>query len=325
MTDHLGNNRLVMFGRQVIQRNHYYPFGMSFAEPSAVEQGKQPYKYGGKELYQQQGLNLYDNLARWYDPAVPRTLTPDPLAEKYYSISPYVWCANNPVNAVDPTGMWIQYSDSTGSYRYNNGQWEQYQTSGKNIGQYTAYTPVSGSFLEGVLDGLNTLNKNATGNELLSFFANDNNNAFIESGTENKADISGSASGTITLDSKFQGSLIPTESGVQMSPFWLDIGHELAHRQDVLKNGAAQAQILWLNQASDGVDVPTSEKYATHEENLMRADAGLPLRTHYVRQGFNGYAKSLIVSNGVGVFYGTNYRLNAISRRLNSMLNSRTP
>jgi len=28
----------------------------------------------------------------------------DPLAEKYYSVSPYVYCAGNPVNLVDEGG-----------------------------------------------------------------------------------------------------------------------------------------------------------------------------------------------------------------------------
>ncbi|MEE3416825.1 MAG: RHS repeat-associated core domain-containing protein, partial [Prevotella sp.] len=47
----------------------------------------------------------YGNLgsARWYD-AAPSWLTPDPLAEKAPSISPYVYCADNPVNAIDPDG-----------------------------------------------------------------------------------------------------------------------------------------------------------------------------------------------------------------------------
>jgi hypothetical protein len=31
-------------------------------------------------------------------------MTVDPLAEKYYSISPYAWCGNNPVNRIDPDG-----------------------------------------------------------------------------------------------------------------------------------------------------------------------------------------------------------------------------
>ena len=47
----------------------------------------------------------YRNLgsARWYD-AAPSWLTPDPLTEKAPSISPYVYCADNPVNAIDPDG-----------------------------------------------------------------------------------------------------------------------------------------------------------------------------------------------------------------------------
>jgi hypothetical protein len=38
----------------------------------------------------------------------------DPLAEKYYSVSPYVYCKNNPMNAIDPNGMEVYYlSDGT--------------------------------------------------------------------------------------------------------------------------------------------------------------------------------------------------------------------
>ena len=31
-------------------------------------------------------------------------IPPDPLADKYYSVSPYAFCNNNPVNFVDPDG-----------------------------------------------------------------------------------------------------------------------------------------------------------------------------------------------------------------------------
>ena len=42
----------------------------------------------------------------------------DPLAEKYYSISPYAYCAGNPVNRIDPDGMdWFQNSQ-TGAVVY---------------------------------------------------------------------------------------------------------------------------------------------------------------------------------------------------------------
>ena len=111
LTDHLGNNRVVANASgTAIQKNHYYPFGMAFAETSADEQKKQPYKYNRKELDQELGLNTYDYSARYFDPALPRFTTVDPLAEKYYSISPYAYVANNPINAVDIRGDSITFT-----------------------------------------------------------------------------------------------------------------------------------------------------------------------------------------------------------------------
>ena len=105
LTDHQGNNRVASDGNMSMQVIHYYPFGIAFAETPVSDQGKQPYKYNGKELDMMSGLNQYDYGARYYDPAIARFTTLDPLCEKYYSISPYAYCGNNPVNAVDETGM----------------------------------------------------------------------------------------------------------------------------------------------------------------------------------------------------------------------------
>jgi len=113
LTDHQGNNRVVMTASNSMeQRIHYYPFGMAFAETPAAEQKLQAYKYNDKELDMMSGLNLYDYGARYFDPAFGRFITMDPLCEKYYSVSPYAYCGNNPVNRVDPTGMdWYNSSD----------------------------------------------------------------------------------------------------------------------------------------------------------------------------------------------------------------------
>ena len=60
-----------------------------------------PYRFSGKE----RTLADYDFGARRYLPfRVPRWTTMDPLAEKYYSISPYAYCAGDPGNLVDPEG-----------------------------------------------------------------------------------------------------------------------------------------------------------------------------------------------------------------------------
>ena len=99
--DYQGNVRVVVApDGSAAEVNHYYPYGMLMA----AEAGVQPHKYGGKELDRQNGLDWYDSQARWYDPATGRTTTMDPKAEEYPAISPYAWCAGNPVRFVDPTG-----------------------------------------------------------------------------------------------------------------------------------------------------------------------------------------------------------------------------
>ena len=50
------------------------------------------------------GLDWYDYGARHMDGALGRFTTMDPLCEKYYSISPYAYCANNPMRFIDPDG-----------------------------------------------------------------------------------------------------------------------------------------------------------------------------------------------------------------------------
>ena len=87
----------------VVESTDYYPYGTPFTTANSV----QPYKYGTKELDRMHGLDLYDSEARWYDSLLGRTSTLDPKAEKYYSFSPYTWCAGNPVRFVDPDGEFI--------------------------------------------------------------------------------------------------------------------------------------------------------------------------------------------------------------------------
>jgi len=107
--DYLGNIRLVVrddgYGEQM---NHYYPFG---ALTMASSQGAaQRYKYNAKELDRIHGLNLYDYGARQYDAALGRWTSVDPLAEMYYDVSPYAYCANNPAVFIDPDGRTIDLS-----------------------------------------------------------------------------------------------------------------------------------------------------------------------------------------------------------------------
>ena len=114
LQDHLGNNRVVAKSDgTVVQTTHYYPYGMSFAEGTFAD--KQPYKYNGKELDTENGLNLYDYDARQMDATLGRFTSVDPMAKYYYCWSPYAYCMDNPINVVDPTGT---FSTRFGAWLY---------------------------------------------------------------------------------------------------------------------------------------------------------------------------------------------------------------
>ena len=103
LKDHQGNNRVVVDEEGTVEEvNHYYPFGGVFSSTGDA----QPYKYNGKELDRKGGLDWYDYGARYYDAALGRWHVVDPMSEKYYGVSPYLYCANNPILLVDPNGMW---------------------------------------------------------------------------------------------------------------------------------------------------------------------------------------------------------------------------
>ena len=140
LRDHLGSVRVVARpDGKAVQVNHYYPYGMAFAgggmsgnagahpveggvsvaggsleiggETGGMELARpgasQPYRFLGNELYTSNSLGLYDFSARMYDPALGRFLSVDPMAEGYRHLSPYAYCAGNPVVYADKDGQVI--------------------------------------------------------------------------------------------------------------------------------------------------------------------------------------------------------------------------
>ena len=138
--DHLGNIRMNYAWDpadnvlKIKEENHYYPFGLkhsnynvdylefqeeqleeevsivalNFSDPQlppTFYKDSYDYRYNGKELQSEFGLNMYDYGARNYDPALARWHNIDPLAEVSRRWSPYAYCYNNPMIFVDPDGM----------------------------------------------------------------------------------------------------------------------------------------------------------------------------------------------------------------------------
>lgn len=104
-TDHLGSVRTVYGEDGVAEQLLTYDLFGGIIPELSTSMGMQPYGYNGKELDHTHGLDWYDYGARYYDSPIGRWTTMDPLCEKYYNVSPYVYCHNNPVNMTDPDGM----------------------------------------------------------------------------------------------------------------------------------------------------------------------------------------------------------------------------
>ena len=162
LRDHLGSVRAVIDGDTgtVIEASDYYPFGKRIqvtapvsepvegsqhaAEPAvapvatatSVASTSSPnrWRFSGKEDQSFLGASipLLDFGARMYNPAIARWTAADPLSEKYYGISPYVYCLGNPISVIDPDGMdiwtmdekgnvvWVKESDDHRLYYMNN-------------------------------------------------------------------------------------------------------------------------------------------------------------------------------------------------------------
>lgn len=110
ITDHQGNIRVVTDASGTIeQTNDYTPFGGEFNEIATGVNPGLDHRFGGKEKDASLPSSpIYDFSARVYNTAYARFTTMDPLCEKYYAISPYAYCANNPINMVDPEGKSIR-------------------------------------------------------------------------------------------------------------------------------------------------------------------------------------------------------------------------
>ncbi len=146
IADYLGNNRAVVRAStgEMVQVTNYYAWGSVYGD-MGTGASLQPYKYGDKELDLTAGVARYDYAARAYYAAIPRFDRPDALAGKYPHHSPYIFCANNPVNVVDPDGNdWYTNGDDVIWTPYQSqSELDKNNISGKYLG--TAHVEFTGS------------------------------------------------------------------------------------------------------------------------------------------------------------------------------------
>ena len=288
--DHLGSTSYVTDADgNIAQHIEYIPYGEVFVE-ERNSQFSTNFLFNAKELDNETGLYYYG--ARYLDPTGGMWLSVDPMWEKYAGMSPYNYCAGNPVKMVDPDGRYtvVQISgeeDYVYDHTANDGKGAFYEVYNYNGGSTNMssepFVPAEDSKLAQYGKDFQEMKKTEAGRELLDYFNTADRNCYVRDSRGNAG-----ANGEETLREGLRGwtifidrndvdsRKIPTTSGTDQknSPMWVVIGHEMAHAKDYLVRGIVACKSNWAG-------FYNTEKYATHMENRMRGEAGLPLRTHY--------------------------------------------
>ena len=268
----------------ITQNVVYIPYGEVFVEERNGS-WTSSYLFNAKELDEETGLYYYG--ARYLNPSIALWLSTDPLQGKYPGMSPYNYCAGNPVKLVDPDGRssFIWDSSEEGGwimYDYEHDKFYKELSVG-NISK-DEYTPPQGSFLYSVRNDYRKLGETTTGQQMIEYFSDAKNEVRIIQ-SQNRSGCVKEEPHHVLFNEK-GGDIIPTTSGTDgsNSPTWVILGYELAHKIDYDKRGKNVCNKEWFTFGWGSISekIVESEKYATHIENKLRSEAGLPLRTHYI-------------------------------------------
>ena len=154
IADHLGSVRAVTDAEgEVLDTFDYMPYG---SEISSTSSTTTDYRFTGKERQSKVNNSIYDSFARFQN-TYGRFMSIDPKAESFYHISPYTYCAGDPVNLVDPDGeipilpiLWAAYEVGSAIYDV----YTAYDTlTDKDASTYDKVTACGGALLSAVAPG----------------------------------------------------------------------------------------------------------------------------------------------------------------------------
>ena len=140
--DHLGSSSWITDSAgAAVQHLHYLPWGEDFVNQRLNSFDSVRYTFSAKEKDSETGLSYFGS--RYYSSDLSIWLSVDPMSAKYPSLSPYVYCADNPVKLVDPNGEdWYIPENSTTPV------WDKDVTR-KNCPQNATYLGVEGCTYDG--------------------------------------------------------------------------------------------------------------------------------------------------------------------------------
>ena len=225
----------------------------------AAGSGVQSRKYGGKELDRENGLDWYDSQARHYDPTAGRTPTMDSKAESFYSMTPYLWCAGNPVRNIDPTGeeLIVMGSDearqiyldmiynSTGSiYAFDDKNHMFLKNTDLNFRGKSSQT--LRTLINSAIDSETEYSFSLTGDLM------DDETVFIDSYITKQLDIS-----DLMIIGKTSTALQGALIGHQINEIMVGGDYQTAHDISLKKEGVIYGELVGDHSISSRTDVPT--------------------------------------------------------------------
>ncbi|HMQ70618.1 MAG TPA: RHS repeat-associated core domain-containing protein, partial [Ignavibacteria bacterium] len=234
-------------------------------------------QYNGKEYSEDLGLNWNDYGARWFDPEIAKWRSIDPMAEKYYPLSSYSYVADNPLIFVDPDGNRIIVNGQIWTMGAKfEGEDDSFGAKIFNTLNTIAEKSQSGKKWLNELADLETFDFNIKeSSQRLNRFVPDNESEiYKDENGRNKATIPEPGGGTVFVNLNAQEGAVETETGFQFD-FEANLSHELIGHGIDVKEGRNDEN------RAPGQIIENNEYSASERENIIRAEMGKPLRTHY--------------------------------------------
>lgn len=261
----------------------------------------------GRSWIRKNGLNLYDYDTRQMDIALGRFTSIDPMAEKYYGWSPYVYCANNPLKYIDPNGLaWrLTYDeDHDGNRTYNGYEW---------IPEGESYNE-DGSLKKGLYSQAIFFSDNGT------FDASDNYNIGSSTATVYLAD-----GGTRTFDASTNPSdpdiFATVSEGTYHATVGTYNGSKSSYKALKMKNEGVKTQVIELRTTN-----PAYKDGRTYATGIDIHKAGKNNYTGTLNDGKNGVSQGCLLidinnwSDFIGIFNNSSQKSRTVSVTVSRVL-----
>ena len=268
-SDHLGSASWITdSGGQAIQHLQYLPYGEPYVNQRTSGYSER-FTFTGKERDEETGYGYFG--ARYMDhELMTMWLSVDPMADKYPSISPYAYCAWNPVKLIDPDGqeIYVHYKGVDYYLNIENNKAVWISKDGQPM-KFTGAQP----FYNKLTKCINKLLAKPVGKSLIEGMVNDKEHSVqIVKAEEN--DGANYEEGKVYWTGNSYantGKYATSDFSNGGTPNFVRLAHELAHFYGKWTNypGMENPDKLWFI-GSDGIPRYNSETWVLSLENKIR-------------------------------------------------------